>query len=246
MSKNYVYDVHIHLSEIQNQNFLNQLLIKEEIFFIAATYDIDDYLYNKKQYGSYQKVRIALGYHPNSICNFQFDEILFKKYLTETKYVSEVGLDFSKEHIITKQIQIDIFDKIISMAKDKILIIHSRCSVKECIHILKKYNAKFVIFHWFTGNLKELNLIINSGFYISFNQRMLKSAEGKELLLNIPTNRILIESDAPFANKIVHNDYYKQISDNISNILHESQIDSILFMNFAQLLIDHKNYLSNI
>ena len=54
----------------------------------------------------YKHIRLALGLHP-LLAAENSDEInLFKKYIDQTSYIGEIGLDFSKDGIDTKTAQI--------------------------------------------------------------------------------------------------------------------------------------------
>jgi len=235
------FDVHAHLSEVKDRNTLLTYLFKHKPYVIAATYDVDDYKYNKLHFSDIENVRVGLGYHPDSIGKFEFNKDEFARLLFETKYVSEVGLDFSQSYIKTKSQQLVIFDDITSLAKDKIMIVHSRNAEKEVFETLQKHHAKYVIFHWYTGNQQVLKKIVEAGYYLSFNLRMLNSQKGEEVCRVTPINQILVESDVPFTCKNVSNDYYKKIYNRISDIKKKDSIEVSLFENFSRLLTDYAN-----
>ena len=55
--------------------------------------------------------------------------------------------------------------------------------------------------HWFTGNIKELQRAISLGCLFSINPKMCYSKSGKDIIMQIPLNKILPETDAPFTEK---------------------------------------------
>ena len=55
------------------------------------------------------------------------------------------------------------------------------------------------IFHWFSGPPKILDKIIEAGYYFSINPRMCLTAKGQSIIARIPLNRLLTETDGPFA-----------------------------------------------
>lgn len=146
------------------------------------------------------KCRIALGLHPLYAQNHKSEFNLFLKNIDKTSYIGEVGLDFSLEGINTKSIQIESFEMILQAVtnKKKILSIHSRKAEKEILELLKKYRIKNAIFHWYSGSVKLIDSIIESGYFFSINPRMIKSKNGTNIISKIPLDRLLTESDGPF------------------------------------------------
>ena len=55
----------------------------------------------------YRHVRLALGFHPQLAVQSDTEIFKFQKYVDSTSYIGEIGLDFSKEYIATKDIQIN-------------------------------------------------------------------------------------------------------------------------------------------
>lgn len=55
-----------------------------------------------------------------------------------------------------------------------------------------------VILHWYSGDINDLRRAINQGCYFSINHQMLQSVNGRNVVENIPVDRLLLESDAPF------------------------------------------------
>lgn len=147
-----------------------------------------------------RKCRIALGLHPLYAQNHESEFNLFLKNIDKTSYIGEVGLDFSSEGINTKSIQIESFEMILQIVfnKKKILSIHSRKAEKEVLELLKRYRVKNAIFHWYSGSVKLIDSILESGYFFSINPKMILSKKGKDIISKIPLDRLLTESDGPF------------------------------------------------
>ena len=146
------------------------------------------------------RCRIALGFHPLYAQNHKSEFNLFLKNIDKTSYIGEVGLDFSSEGINTKSIQLESFEMILQAVtnKKKILSIHSRKAEKEILELLKQYRIKNAIFHWYSGYVKLIDSIIESGYLFSINPKMIKSKNGMDIISKIPLDRLLTESDGPF------------------------------------------------
>jgi TatD DNase family protein len=148
----------------------------------------------------YKYTRMALGLHPLMAREHNRELDRFKKNIDNTSYIGEIGLDFSRDGIATKEIQISSFEYVLETikSKKKIASLHSRRAEKEVLELLKKYGIKNAIFHWYSGGAKVLREIIENGYYFSINPAMVKSKSGQKLIAEIPLDRILTETDSPY------------------------------------------------
>ena len=117
---------------------------------------------------------------------------------------------FSKER--TKERQKEVFIKQIKLAKElnKPLIVHCRPSAgtqdayNDALDILissfKFHVSRIVgVAHFFAGSKETAKKFLDLGFYISFAGPVTFAEEYKEVVEFVPMDRILIETDAPFA-----------------------------------------------
>ena len=149
---------------------------------------------------SFKHVRLALGLHPLLATDKQNELQIFKNNIEKTSYIGEIGLDFSKSGISTKEIQISVLRKILSELKGKMKIVsvHSRKAERELLNLLCEYEIKNVIFHWYSGPIGLIPSILSCGYYFSINESMTLSKNGQKIIENIPKSRILTETDAPY------------------------------------------------
>lgn len=152
----------------------------------------------------YKHIRLALGLHPLLASENKNELPLFDTLLDQTSYIGEIGLDFSKEGLSTKEDQISTLRKLLEKleGRKKIISVHSRKAEKELFDLLCEYNINNVIFHWYSGPIDLIPSIISKGYYFSINEAMTISKNGRTIIKEIPRSRILTESDAPFNNKV--------------------------------------------
>lgn len=170
----------------------------------------------------------------------EFD--LFLKNIDRTSYIGEVGLDFSKEGISTKEIQLDTFTKLLKVisGQKKILSVHSRKAEKEVLEQLLRNNIKFAIFHWYSGGLNLIDSIAEAGYFFSINSAMVKSKSGRMIISKIPMQHILTETDGPFVNEKDLPIRPGQVDDVISFLSNEwkmssGEVKKIIFSNFKKM-----------
>lgn len=151
----------------------------------------------------YRHVRLALGMHPLRAVEGKTQLALFRKLVDQTSYIGEIGLDFSREGVATKDEQIAVLREVLTVIrwKNKIVSVHSRRAEKELLDLLPKYEIKNVIFHWYSGPMDIIPSILENGYFFSVNEAMCLSQKGRKIIDSIPRDRILTETDAPYNEK---------------------------------------------
>ena len=120
--------------------------------------------------------------------------------------------------------------------------IHSRAATDVILDCLNQYrDAGIPVLHWFSGTQSQLKKAIGIGCWFSVGPAMLATSKGKLITQNIPRERILTETDGPFATlskkKLMPWDISKAISQ-LSNLWHISteETELILCSNFKSML----------
>lgn len=154
-------------------------------------------------------IKLAVGLHPwwVSVDEDCLAEELraFDAALSETHYVGEVGLDFSKRRIATRDAQLCAFRHIAgacAKAGGKVLSIHCVKAYDDALSILKSSGCLAsctCIFHWFSGSFPQLAQAVDAGCFFSVSARMLETKKGCEYAKAIPLQKLLLETDAPAA-----------------------------------------------
>ncbi len=153
-----------------------------------------------------QYVRPALGLHPQLVGKNTAQElILWEQLLPQTKYIGEVGLDSGPDFFRTLNEQKKIFERILTLcsaAGGKILSVHAIRSVStvlDMVEALLPRSRGVVVLHWFSGTPAQAQRAIELGCYFSLNAPMLQNKRSESLLRLIPLDRLLTETDGPFA-----------------------------------------------
>lgn len=197
-------DFHCHLDLYPNHLDLVKECENLGIKTLTVTNAPRVWLRNHKLVKDCKHVRAALGLHPQLAHLRETELVLFEQYISQSRYIGEVGLDGSQEYIGTFDVQRRVFTKILELCKEqknKILTIHSRRAVSEVLTLLKQLQfleSGKAVLHWFTGNLNEARQALDLGLYFSINDPMITSISGRKLLKFLPIERILTESDGPF------------------------------------------------
>lgn len=147
--------------------------------------------------------KTALGLHPQLAHQRKNELALFDELAEKTRYIGEIGLDGSKGFKEHFDDQLIVFNHILRSCEsysNKILTIHSLNAVNDVLACLRKYpRAGIPILHWFLGTKSQLDTAVEIGCYFSIGPAMLNSARGRKVISWLPINRILLETDGPFA-----------------------------------------------
>lgn len=203
-----IYDMHCHVDLMQSMTDFSKAAQDESINLLAMTTTPKAYEIEVNMLGGFSNINIALGLHPQLVFG-RFRELsIIEKYITQSKFIGEIGLDYSNQYYNSKEQQLIVFKQIIEWCqnyKSKVISIHSVRSDKDVLDILEKYDCpkdNSCILHWYSGTIKQLERAIEFGCYFSINEYMIKSKNGLAIIQKIPIKQLLIESDAPFISNI--------------------------------------------
>lgn len=239
---NHLYDTHFHLDLFKSTDEIINTIDKNQIYTIAVT-NLPVLFKKLNDKLSSKYIRPALGFHPELLAQYKHYIPQMWELLDKTRYIGEIGLDFKvgKE---SKELQVSFFYELIERCNEysnKILTIHSRQSANDVVSIIGSSFKNKVILHWYSGSLKTLKKALENGYYFSINYSMINSNSGRNIIKQIPLERMLIETDAPFiqynGNPFTPLDI-KHIVYELSILLDmdSSKLTSILWLNFKTLL----------
>ena len=155
----------------------------------------------------YPFIYTAVGVHPHNAS--EYENIKAQDFIDQTTHkkvvaIGECGLDYYYDYA-PKELQIKIFREQIIAAQETglPLIIHTRDADDDTISLLKEmYEQKKFTgeIHCFSSSKKLADFALSIGFYISASGILTfnKSQDIREIFADIPLDRLLVETDAPF------------------------------------------------
>ncbi|KAA6470869.1 TatD family hydrolase [Bacillus swezeyi] len=205
-----LFDTHAHLNAEQFNDDLEDVIAraKEEKVehIVVVGFDRPTITRAMELIEEYDFIYAAIGWHPVDAIDMTDEDLAWIKDLSSHEKVvaiGEMGLDYHWDKS-PKDIQKDVFRKQIALAKEVNLpiVIHNRDATEDVVAILREEGAEEVggIMHCFTGSAEIAKDCINMNFYLSFGGAVtFKNAKKpKEVVKQIPNDRILIETDCPF------------------------------------------------
>ncbi|MFV8381531.1 TatD family hydrolase [Corynebacterium hindlerae] len=161
----------------------------------------------------------SLGYHPWWVASDMDKQLeLFDDAVHLTRFIGEIGLDFSPRRLDNADLQQQAFRHIVSaLDEGHVMSIHAVRSASAVLDVVEGCPATPII-HWFSGNSDELTRLIRMGGCISVNPRMLETKRGRAFVKQVPADRILLETDFPSSREQDETEHAREVS----QALHET------------------------
>jgi TatD DNase family protein len=156
--------------------------------------------------GKFDNMYAAVGIHPHEARTVTADMLKELRELVQHKRIvaiGETGLDYHY-NFSSHEEQRNVFTEHLKIAGEMNLpvIIHSREAFEETMEILGRHrgDVKKVVFHCFSGDAEQAEIVLDKGFYISFTGVVtFKNAEAiREAAGIVPTSRMMVETDCPY------------------------------------------------
>ncbi len=218
-------DTHCHLNFSEygkDQGEILKNMKNAEVGAITVGTDLESSREAVKIASEHENIWASIGIHPKDNPKAVFEEKEFSELVKNPKVVAvgECGLDYfihpkskstgtfshSREcenvPVEEKTRQKELFIQQIEFAikHKKPLMLHIREAYADAYDILKKYEGKvFGNIHFFTGSAEWAQKFIDLGFTISFPGVITFAKETEEAVRAIPLDKILAETDSPYA-----------------------------------------------
>ena len=151
----------------------------------------------------YDYIYAAVGVHPEDIEGLENDYLQrLREMVRHEKCVAigEIGLEYHYD-FIPRERQLSVFEEQIILANELNLpvIIHDREAHEDTLRLIKKHSPRGVV-HCFSGSAEMAKEVVKAGMYIGLGGALtFKNArKAKEVLLHLPPDRLLLETDCPY------------------------------------------------
>lgn len=207
------FDTHAHCDDKRFENeyeggthgVIRDCLSSNVSYIINIGTDLENSLVSTVLADTYENVYASCGIHPSEVFYEDANKAVkrIEELLSHPKAVAlgEIGLDYHYEDV-PRDLQMIYFQKQMELAErlDIPVIIHDREAHGDCLEMVKKFPTVTGVFHSFSGSAEMAQELVSLGWYISFSGTVtFKNAKKpKEAALVVPSDRLLIETDAPY------------------------------------------------
>lgn len=196
-------DLHAHLDLYPDPVATTRECVRRDLFVLSVTTTPSAWTGTAALAKDAARIRTAIGLHPQIAQERQGELGLFEDLLPRSKYVGEIGLDGGPELKATWDTQRRVFDEILRMCRTaggRIMTIHSRRAATPVLDALVAGDgAGVAVLHWFSGSRRDLQRASDQGCWFSVGPAMLAGERGRGMVAVMPRDRVLTESDGPFA-----------------------------------------------
>ncbi len=198
------FDLHCHIDLFPDSVALIAMCEQDQIVTLAVTTTPLAWTQNRQWTAGSRYVHAAVGLHPELVGERHTEIVLLEGALEESPFVGEIGLDGSPRHRKSWEIQKHVFARALSSAQrlgGRVASVHSRRAAADVLRCIEEHTTSkrvLPILHWFSDSVAVAKRAVRLGCYFSVNHRMLKGAAGIKLIRNLPSDRLLTETDAPF------------------------------------------------
>ena len=208
-----IFDTHTHIYEDQFANDYQEVIkraVDNNVQLIMLPSDsISEAKKALALANQYPFIYCAIGIHPSETEGLDLEATLLEeeKLLLSSpkvKALGEIGLDYHFENSEeVKNRQKIFFIKQIELA-NKLhfpIIIHSRDAAADTLAIIKEHKPLYgFVFHCFSYSYEVMKEVIALGGYIGLDGPVTykNAVTPKKVATNVPLNRLLLETDAPY------------------------------------------------
>ena len=198
------FDLHCHIDLFPDPVALIAMCEREQIVALTMTTTPLAWTQNRLWTAGSRYVHAAAGLHPELVGERHTEIVLLERALEESPFIGEIGLDGSPQNRKSWVTQKHVFASVLSAAQRlgrRVASIHSRRAAADVLRCIEEHTTSdrvLPILHWFSDSVAVAKRAVTLGCYFSINHRMLAGAAGRELIRNLPSDRLLTETDAPF------------------------------------------------
>lgn len=229
MKSNYV-DAHMHVpKETWQMERAMEIIEQEGISTLAVSVDIPSYYKLKEISKGTDWLDISFGIHPIKAFRYAGQLNKIQPYLEESPRIGEIGL--CKYWATDYEAQKRVFDYQLEYARKvgKTVNLHTAGYEWEVVKSLERNMPPAVLVHWYSGPVEAFRELNSMGCYFSFGVNMIaKGADcsdpvkssvpvSEKILLEVPINRILTETDGIEARNWIDGHY--SYADSIPQII---------------------------
>ena len=211
-------DSHCHLDRVDLQpyandfgEFVRQTLASGLEHMLCVSIDLESWPDMVALIQGYPQISWSVGVHPNDRDRHEptVQELVELARGDKVVAIGETGLDYFRSEGDLEW-QRARFRTHIQAAKacGKPLIIHTRAAKQDTISIMREERAEQAggVMHCFTEDWSMAEQALELGFYISFSGIITfkNAADLREVVKQVPLERLLIETDSPYLAPVPH------------------------------------------
>lgn len=173
--------------------------------WLVNSVDLDNWKLFSERARAHPEAIVGLGWHPEQVMETpasKLDSVLaqYEPVVPHAPYLGETGLDFLYGKTAAQQsAQKKVFKQFIewSLEHGKMIQVHTRHAKPESLDLLHALGAEEVVLHWFSGNKKQQELIVENNWVCTVGPTILNSPHMDQFIAAQPIELLGLETDSP-------------------------------------------------
>jgi len=189
------------LSSIREPNEVNPFGVE---YIVNCATDIESARYSIDLARKYSFFKATVGIHPHEASTYKpeyADVIKELSVCDEVVAIGEIGLDYHYD-FSPRDVQRNVFSDLLDIASELHMpvVIHDREAHGDVMDILSSHKDNFGILHSYSGSGEMAKQFVKMGYYISYSGSLTfnSAVNLRDSVMNVPMDRLLIETDAPY------------------------------------------------
>ncbi|MEM1446061.1 MAG: TatD family hydrolase [Planctomycetota bacterium] len=198
-----LHDAHCHVADYEDADVVRDACERNGIETICVTVHPEQYEALVASGVAGNQVRVVPGLHPLELPAMESQLPRLLDAIDASPWIGEIGLDGVDDSPETQASQCRVLEAVLATCVargrgDKRLTLHSRRTAPALLEILDGAFPNAVL-HWFSGNDASLERALSERRWFSVNPAMAASRTGRQILRALPHDRVVYESDGPYA-----------------------------------------------
>jgi TatD DNase family protein len=194
-------DAHAHLDRYGDD--LGEVLAeieRDRIFTVSVSMDPPSYRRNVEIAAACELVLPTFGVHPWNAPAYAGRLGELREPTAQSPMLGEIGLDHRfVDDASVYPAQREVFEFFLQAAAEqrKMVNLHTSGAEEEVVALLKRYDVRRVIVHWYSGPLDVFDELVTWGAYFTVGVEVLHSEHIRDIARRLPPERLLTETDNP-------------------------------------------------
>lgn len=205
-----LYDMHCHIGFAADAAVVaREAASQGGLQALSCTVAPDEYESQRTLLAPYPFAQVALGLHPWWLADGRCGEDAVERFCAlapSERLIGEVGLELTKRYAApeARDRQLNGLRRALAACNEgpdgKVVSVHAVRATDLLLDELESagtLSRHSVIFHWYSDTPEGLKRALGCGCSFSVGTYMLETKRGREYARIIPTERLLLETDAP-------------------------------------------------
>lgn len=203
---------------------------------INVGYDLESSIESVRLADTYQGIYAAVGLHPHdakSANNEMYDYFIKAVENPKVVAIGEIGLDHYYDYS-PRDIQAKVFLEQLEIAHSLKMpvVIHLRDAYEEMYDLLKDNSSKIqdgLVLHCYSGSAEMVRRYNEFNPYYSFGGAITFAKNKDKVILEVPKDRLMLETDCPYMTPIPHRGklnvpaYVQYVADKLAEFLSDDR-----------------------